>query len=214
MSNKNELTFEGVTPAGIARFPHLHEPDTKFDDIGYYKVDVVLSPEDSEELIQEIDELYEENLEAQAAALSKPRKKISPAKLKKGSRGYEEELDEETDEPTGNIIFKFKMKAGFKRNGKIVPMNPKIYDRYGHIVEDDIGGGSEIKVAYKAAGYYTAQSGAGVTLYLNAVQVLELRQWAGNAAGYGFEIEDAPEEPDSDGFDQFEDGEDSGEGDF
>ena len=37
-----------TTPAGLARFPSLNRPDTKFSEVGVYKVNLELSAEDAE----------------------------------------------------------------------------------------------------------------------------------------------------------------------
>ena len=39
-----------TTSVGVARYPHLSEPDTKFDEDGVYTTQLILDSSDAEEL--------------------------------------------------------------------------------------------------------------------------------------------------------------------
>ena len=66
--------------------------------------------------------------------------------------------------------------------------------------ETKVGGGSVIKVSYEVVPYYTAIAGAGVSLRLKAVQIIELKAYSGggNAESYGFGEEEGFEADDED----------------
>ena len=84
---------------------------------------------------------------------------------------------------------------------RVVP----IYDSQGKPLPKnvDIGHGSIVKVAFSIQPYYKTKTIRGLTLYLNAVQVLELvERGDGDAASFGFGAEEggyvAPAVPNED----------------
>ena len=161
-----------TTPKGIAQYPWLSKPDTKFDEEGQYKVNLILSQEDAKPLIQQINESFAQNLKEET-------KKNKGKDIKTANPPYSDELDDD-GKPTGNIIIKFKSKA-------IYP--PAIFDAQGNVMKDsNIWGGSEIRVNGSIAPYYVPLIGAGVSLRLRAVQVIEyVEGGTGSADRFGFE---------------------------
>jgi len=161
-----------TTPKGIAQYPWLSKPDTKFDEEGQYKVNLILSQEDAKPLIQQINESFAQNLKEET-------KKNKGKDIKTANPPYSDELDD-NGKPTGNIIIKFKSKA-------IYP--PAIFDAQGNVMKDsNIWGGSEIRVNGSIAPYYVPLIGAGVSLRLRAVQVIEyVEGGTGSADRFGFE---------------------------
>ena len=161
-----------TTPKGIAQYPWLSKPDTKFDEEGQYKVNLILSQEDAKPLIQQINESFAQNLKEET-------KKNKGKDIKTANPPYSDELDDD-GKPTGNIIIKFKSKA-------IYP--PAIFDAQGNVMKDsNIWGGSEIRVNGSIAPYYVPLIGAGVSLRLRAVQVIEyVEGGTGRADRFGFE---------------------------
>jgi len=164
------VTF--TTPQGVAQYPWLSKPDTKFSEEGDYKVNLILSKQDAIPILKQINEVYAENYE-------KELKKAKGAQIKKAPPPYLEELNE-AGEPTGNIILKFKSKAAYK---------PAIFDAKGiPMIDSNIWGGSEIKINGSAAPYFTPLIGAGVSLRLRAVQVIQyVEGGSGTADRFGFE---------------------------
>jgi len=161
-----------TTPKGIAQYPWLSKPDTKFDEDGQYKVNLVLSKEDATPIINQINESFAQNLKEET-------KKNKGKDIKTASPPYVEELDDK-GKPTGNIIIKFKSKAMYP---------PAIFDAQGNVMKDsNIWGGSEIRVNGSIAPYYVPLIGAGVSLRLRAVQVIEyVEGGTGSADRFGFE---------------------------
>jgi hypothetical protein len=164
------ITF--TTPQGIAQYPWLSKPDTKFSEEGDYKVNLILPKAEAIPLLKQINEVFAENVD-------KETKKAKGKDIKKASPPYFEELDD-AGQPTGNVILKFKSKAAYK---------PAIFDAKGiPMIDSNIWGGSELKINGSIAPYYTSLIGAGVALRLRAVQVIQyVEGGSGSADRFGFE---------------------------
>ena len=169
-----------TTPAGIARYPHLNRPDTKFDDAGVYKVNLELTAEEAEPFLKEVEALVSE-------FVAEKKRELKKDKLKMHAAPWEEN--------DGLVQLKLKVKAmGKGKDGETYSRQPKLFNSAGEIITDNIGGGSRIKVAVLPYVWYTASLGAGITLQPKAVQVLDLVTWGdgGSAVSYGFDVEEAP----------------------
>lgn len=200
--------IKGITPKGVASWPRLHEPDVKFKTEGEYSVKLRLSGAAAAELATIIDGACD-------AAHEAARKQIAEAKAKEKNPKKRAEIKErsdvpykelyENDEPTGDYEFNFKMKASgvSKKTGKPWTRKPAVFNAKGKPMADEekakIGGGSIIKVAYEISPFYTAALGAGVSLRLDAVQVLEIKSFQSrDAAAFGFGEEDGYDGSDED----------------
>ena len=168
-----------TTPAGIARYPSLNRADTKFDDIGVFKVNLELSSEDAKPFIDDVEAIL-------ADFVSDKKRELKKDKLKMHAAPWEEN--------DGVVQLKLKVKAiGKTKAGEEYSRQPKLFGADGKPLEANIGGGSKIKVAVVPYAWYTASLGAGITLQPKAVQVLELVTWGdgGSAAAYGFDVSEA-----------------------
>lgn len=162
------ITF--TTPKGVAQYPWLSKPDTKFSEEGEYKVNLILPKQEAIPVLKQINQVFAENLE-------KELKKANGKEIKKAPPPYSEEFGED-GQPTGNVILRFKSKAAYK---------PAIFDSKGMpMVDSNIWGGSEIKINGSIAPYYTSLIGAGVALRLRAVQVIKYVQGGSSADRFGF----------------------------
>ena len=160
-----------TTAKGIAYYPYISAPDTKFDEQGHYKVNLCLSKEDAQPVIEVIKQTVVEGIKA--LKKDKPNMEIKQAPLP-----FSDEVDEDGN-PTGNVIIKFKSKAAYK---------PAVFDSKGNMMTNsNIYGGSEIKVNGSCAFYHTAMLGAGVSLRLRAVQIIQYVEGASGATKFGFE---------------------------
>ena len=159
-----------TTPKGVAYYPYISAPDTKFDDEGHYKVNLCIPKEEAEPIIEQI--------KGELVAGIKALKEAKPnAKIKQAPFPFEDELDDD-EEPTGNVIIKFKSKAAYK---------PAIFDSKGTpMMRSNIYAGSILKVNGSIAFYNSPAVGAGVTLRLRAVQVIEYVEGAVGATKFGF----------------------------
>jgi hypothetical protein len=196
---KRVVAAKGITPAGIAVYPWLNKPDTKHNPEGKYKVSLRLAKEDAESLIEKLTPHHEAAVAAGTTAFkSNPKNKgkqpppVWPL--------FTEVFDAEGNE-TGLVEFKFSRKASgvSAKNGKPWAIKPDLFGRSGKPLPADVAiyGGSKIKVAYECVPY-AAKVGIGLSLALNAVQVIDLVSSMRNADSYGFGNEGEDEE--SDGF--------------
>ena len=180
-----------TSPKGRARYPHLLEPDRKFNQKGIYCVELVLDGEDAEKLTAQIEGWYEE---AYALMCKREEKK----KLKRAALPMAA-VEDANGEETGGTAYRFKMKALVEtRDGRSWEQRPDLFDSDGKPMKDNIGPGSLIRVAGEVYPWYSATLGVGISLRLKAVQVLELSVGAGGSAeGYGFDKEEGYKAPES-----------------
>lgn len=158
-----------TTAKGVAYYPHISKPDQNY---GGYKVNLCLSKEDAEPTIAVI-----KNVLTQGIQMDKALKKSI---TKQAPLPFKDEVGED-GVPTGNIIFKLKSGEDYK---------PAVFDSKNKaMINHNIWGGSIIKVG-GTADYYNTNIGAGVTLRLNAVQIIEYVQGSDGADRFGFTEEE------------------------
>jgi len=186
-----------TTPKGTAKYPWLNTPDTKFNPDGEYKVTLVVPVQEANTIMQFLDEQL-------ALSNAKATKENPGKKIKQADAPYK------VDEENGNVEITFKMKAKVElKSGDSFEQKPALFDAKGKPLMDvNVGGGSKIKVSYECIPFYTALIGAGISLRLRAVQVIDLVEYTGGAAAgaYGFEAEEGFEAGDSSPFSEAEDG--------
>lgn len=180
---KNLIT----TPRGIFLYPYLNEADTKFNPEGVYRVRFKAPAEVMGDIIEAIDAAMEQTFNKAVVEEKSPAKR---KRIKRADAPYMEQDD-------GTIEINFKMKASGtrKKDGKTWTRRPAVFDGAGNYIPSDklpmIGGGTEGKVSFEIAGFYTPLVGAGVSLRLNGVQILNLVEYGGGSAeDHGFEAED------------------------
>jgi hypothetical protein len=183
-----------VTPKGVAAFPWLTKPDTKFNEEGVYKTGLAFDPEDPAfvKFKKKIEAIHKE---AVAAVKESGKKKVTVVSP------FRPEEDEE-GEPTGRIIINAKSKAKQKyRDGTIQDVTLNIVDAKRNEVPSStpVYGGSVLRLAVRPAPYFM-QGKCGITLYISGVQVIELQSGGGGAADFfdeeeGYETEDVSESP-------------------
>jgi hypothetical protein len=191
---KTELT----TARGIAVFPQLNEPSTKFDSNGVYECRLRYAADDAfidtfrERAQKVIDAKFNEvvkqlNDEGKAGVAAKVTKLPAPVAV---------EEDQATGDETGFVTIKAKKTASgiSKKTGKPWKSKPDIFDARGNKLTNApaIGGGSEMKMNVELFGYYNAKDKqVGCSVRLNGVQVIKLVQYgARDAGGYGFGAEE------------------------
>ncbi|CAB4138884.1 single-stranded DNA-binding protein [uncultured Caudovirales phage] len=178
-----------TTPAGIAQYPYLTKPDTKFNPDGEYKISVEIPGAAAQDIVTFLDEQF-------AASVAKAKKENPGKKIKEGDVPYS------VNDDTGKVTVRFKLKAKVTpKQGDPFEQRPALFDAKGKPIGPDakIGGGSKVKVAYELVPYYTAIAGAGVSLRLKAVQVIDLVEFSGGASSeaYGFGEEEGYEAEDT-----------------
>jgi hypothetical protein len=188
-----------ITPKGIFVWPRLTEPDTKYKAEGLYSVKLRLDEADAKTLITKLQPIFDasvaEGKEKYAALPVKTRKEKEFKTVKYFSPVY----DEQTEEETGEIEFNFKMTASgvSKKTGKPWSRKPRIFDAKGKpmVTVPSIWGGTLGKVAFEVMPFFNAaQCEAGLSLRLDAAQIIELVSGGGkSASAYGFGEEDGYE---------------------
>jgi hypothetical protein len=174
-AKKPKPLLKGITPAGIAVFPWLSKPDTKFKAEGEYRLKLKLDGDEGKSLAAKIDAAYE-----QAITLMAAEKEKKADKIKRADKPYKLEEDKEGNE-TGAYLFTFKQKAQITLKsgpnaGQVKKISVDILGAGNKPLSKDtpVFGGSIVKVAFEAWPFFTAVVGAGLTLRLNAVKVLTL----------------------------------------
>jgi hypothetical protein len=172
-----------TSPVGVARFPKLNTPDTKFKEEGEYSVQLQLSKDspENQSFINELAKIYEANYKTVSA-------ENRGKKIKRMDPPWKDGVDRD-----GNDLncwdLRIKMPASYmsKQDGKKVEMRPAIFDAKLNPSKAEVGGGSKIRVNFDVSPFYVPALGAGISLRLRAVQVLELSQ-RGSRSGtdYGF----------------------------
>lgn len=163
---------------GKAEWAKIHTPDTKFNPDGDFSINVIMSEEEAapiEEKLQELLDVYVEEL-----LKENPKIKNTLRKADVLSR----EVDENGDE-TGNVVFKCKRKAKIhsKKSGKTYEQRVTVVDSKKKPTTVDVGNGSIVKVAVDPSPYYVAATKmSGMSLRLQAVQIIDLVEYKGSAA--------------------------------
>lgn len=189
MSKNKNKRKKITTPAGTAQWAWLTKPNTRFNPEGTLGVDLLLDEDVAKPLIDELDQMVEESYQKACEDL-KEKKKAGQIKKIVKKEPYQEEYDEE-GEPTGQVRLKFTNNAKTKE-GKAVTI--RLFDAKAKPIKDKairVGNGSLIKVSFTPSLYFIpATNMAGVKLYLNAVQILELADVPTDIGNFGFEAEE------------------------
>lgn len=167
-----------TTAKGVAMYPHLRKPETyEGQEIGL-TIKLMLEAEETEKF--------------KAFLMGEVEKAKSMPEYKgKSFANPNIGLGETKD---GDEYFKFKTKSTFtNKQGETFKKTVPIYDSKGKPLPDnvEVGSGSIVRVAYSVNPYWKNKTMKGVTLYLEAVQVIELKEYGQQDAGaFGFDIEE------------------------
>lgn len=165
------MSYE-VTPVGtITGFVAIEKPSTKFNEDGTYSCQVAFTGDAAREMKERIDGYM------QASKLTSKGKKMAAAPYT---------IEDKT------LIVKFKNKAIIKkRTGETINLTVRVYDAKNKECTEPlgIGEGSKVKVAYQPYLWNVASLGAGCSLQLSMVQILELKKasFAGGGSPFGEE---------------------------
>ena len=191
------------TPVGTAVFPALKRPDTKFDELGIYKADLAVPLSEAEGLMSNL------------AAIYKGHNGKAPSK-NDNTMWYVEE-DKESGEPTGNVVFKLRIKNRIGKDGKLWDRRPKQFDAKLKPIDVNPWGGTKMAVSFDVY-EWSAGGKKGVSLQPVGVQIIELKTGSGagpsdmgfaardgfvgedepEAGDYGFDADETPDQDDAD----------------
>lgn len=199
MAKTEAIVRKGVTPKGQALWAKILTPDTKFNPDGVFEITLVMHEDDSEcqNFMEKLDGWAQEAFDHETKSLKPGRKKqisVTPP--------YTMELDDETGDETGRVLFKFKTKAFFTtKTGRQISLAPGIFDAKGTKIKDpdfEVGNGSIVRVSFETRSY-CMKDGAGISRKLKGVQVIDLVEYGGSSASsMGFTEEEgfvAPDKP-------------------
>ncbi len=175
-----------TTPVGTFMYPKLLEPDTKFHASGMYEVIIAMDASDPE--VQQLSEFLDKYMEQHKASL---KAQAPNQKFKLVDAPWK--FEDANGLPC--FVLKAKSKAsGLDKEGRPWSRKPAMFDAQGKAVPHGqiqaMWSGTEGKVAFKAAPFWTAALGAGVTLRLEATQILKLVESGTSASTHGFGSEE------------------------
>ena len=170
-----------TTPKGVASYPHVNEPNTRFNPMGEYSCTIVVSEEDANAFREKVEAIFDAEYERECI--------IHKKKLKK-SQYFPVTQDEE-----GKWIIKTKQVSTVEsKSGDVYKFDIKLFDASGQPVKSEncrVGSGSQVKCAVEPRTWYNPSVGFGMTLSLRAVQVIELVESGGGSAdSFGFGAEE------------------------
>ena len=179
-----------TTGTGIAMYPYLFSPDTKFSTEGVFCLNLRLDMVEGKKLAKQLETQQKDHIKEATAATGKKPSRINPYPWK--------EVEDNNGEPC--MDFKFKLKPSFKtKAGEIVKQRPAVFDAALKPLTEEcrLGNGSKIKVNFSVIPYNTSM-GCGISLRLHAVQVLDLVQYNnGESDTGGFSVEEGFVAPES-----------------
>lgn len=179
-NNSKKKTLRFITAKGIAQYPWIFDPDTKYDADGQYHIQLIVSKKDATDMIQRLSAMLDE---FKAQTEKEKNKKV-------GTMDFFEET------PEGDSFqFKFKQKRVLRRkDGSTLEVKIPVFDSCGGAVSANskMGTGSTVKICYSPLPYYNAVTkSVGLSLRLVAVQVLNLVSYEGGGAkSFGFSEEE------------------------
>jgi hypothetical protein len=190
MKMPNKQTLTSFSPKGTARWPKLREPDRKFNKDGEYSTQLILEQgAETDAYIAALDETHALAVAAVKTANGKP-------DAAEYTKPWHKELGDD-GMATGGWIVKYKLKALIRPKNGNAPFSKSVavVDAKGKAFTNaDVGAGSTIRCKSEMFPWFTATMGAGVTMQLVAVQVIDL---VTNDVASGFDIEDGFEAIDS-----------------
>jgi hypothetical protein len=205
MAKPTKKFVYGTTPKGVAVFPWLTKPDTKFHSDGQYKTGLRLTEAEAAPfkaaILAEVAKVKAETekfLKAKAASAESGKDKLKYRNALSDLKvhyPFVETVDDD-GEPTGELEFKFSTSAVIKNaDGSVRSKSIDIFDaKKQRIRPASIFAGSVLRIAYALSPYYIPGTNTvGVALYINAVQVIELVSAAGKGAradSFGFSEEE------------------------
>jgi len=188
-SNRNN-EMQHVSPIGTAKFPYLVQPDTKFDERGTYKVDLIITPKEATAIKSVATKLAE--------TFKKEDVESNPSRKKWGLHLPLLDDTNQDGEDTGQKVARFKQAASIRtRDGRDINKSILLFDSQGNRISDiNPYSGTKMSVAYTMSAYANPTSKTyGVTFRLVAAQIIELVE-----GGTGMSAESLGFQNQADGF--------------
>jgi len=184
-----------VTPSCLVLWPHLVKPDY-YEGALEYKANLILDPKDPKaaKLISDIKDTAQEEYELAIALLMEgDGKSKALSKEIKAKVPMEPEYDDNGDD-TGRMILKVKSKAEGIYKDKPWKREIPLFDSSNKDVTgaiDSIWGGSTLKLELVVNRYFAkGLKLAGLSFYIKAVQIINLKSGSGGTGLSGFGVEE------------------------
>lgn len=169
-----------TTPVGTLRYPALVKPDTRYETEGVYQTQLIITP-------GEVADSFEEKLEQirnEAVAWYRKQDGGKKVKVNPSTKWSRDEA--------GNLVVKAKLVAHVEtKTGKAWDQRPALFDSKGQkLLKTEgllIGSGTVARLALELRYYNMPSNGAGISVHLRGVQIIELKEYAGKRAeDFGF----------------------------
>lgn len=200
MTTTNKLF--ALTPAGTADYPFLNTPDTKYKAEGEFKVKLKLDKS------PEADALF--NQLVTAARVSHEQ---ATRKAQQGGKRPPKPAEPPIYDAGAQYVLTAKLKASGvnKTTGQVFHQAPRIFDNNNKPWDKNtlVTHGSKLRLCVELVSYDSPTTGAGITLRLKDVQVMELG--AGFNADSPFGPAPVQETPSFGAVGQFQGGDDDGD---
>lgn len=134
MANNDYKNFKITLPRGVAVFPRLLRPDTKYNDLGTYTVKVKVARADATAAIETLSSVHES---------------VFGRKMNKKNNCFFKTVEDDEGNDTGFILFACNTKNRKTKDGDVWDRRPAQFDSKANPIKTpvDIWGGSEISVA-------------------------------------------------------------------
>lgn len=162
-----------VTPVGVASWPKLTEPSTKFKPEGVYEGNLIFDAETGDLIREKLNKFLDDAVQKFKEEHPEKAKRIKPADLP-----LKDQYDEDGEE-TGNVILKTSRYAsGTTKAGKAWKAKIKFADSKGRPINPkglSLWSGSELRIYCTVSGYFVAKDNTvGIKLEIDAVQIRKL----------------------------------------
>lgn len=186
-----------VTPKGVLVFPcYVSSPDATYGGFSAY---ARIDGEAGKEFLEKLERQWSEWLDSLKSGKKKVKAKDQNTPwLTNETKPWEDigkvALDYIETLKDGEVVVKTKLKESYElRDGTVVTQQPSLFDAGGKPITDDnrpqVGSGTVARISGQINCWFNAGSGAGMTLWCEAVQIIELCEFSGrptDAEGFGF----------------------------
>ena len=190
-----------TSPEGEAVFPWITKPDTQFGGQGVYKVDLSVPFEKAQTFIAKLEKARDDFIATlpiakQQALVRRPVyfEETTRPEYPEGATADQKKAirDAWVGEPTGNVIFRMKLKAHVDTDDGGFDQAPAVVSAdTGEKIDQPVFNGSVIRVRGQIVPYTNAAAGTvGITLRMKAVQVIELVSGEGGNGSFWTDFPD------------------------
>jgi len=186
--------YEAFTsPVGEAVFPWITKADTTYTPEGVFKTDLSVPFEQAQEFIAKLEKARSDFIASlpvgkQTALAPRPvyTDEYTRPEYPEEAKDEEKKAIREAwvGEPTGNVLFRFKLKAHVNTDDGGFDQAPVVVDAAtGEKIGEAVFGGSIVRVRGQIVPYTNnAAATVGVTLRMKAVQVIEIVTGGGDGS--------------------------------